>query len=82
MSGFEFSYMSPQEEPRRPTWQKFRSMGFTPLWFKETVIGDGPQRPDAWACRRGCGTLVWDPKTHMENICIGWAPRVGDDDGQ
>lgn len=78
MSGFEFSYY-PQEEKHVPEWAKYRSMGFTPVWFAD-MLG-GPTKPDAWECRRGCGSVVWDCEAHIETVCPEWAPRVGDDNG-
>lgn len=32
-----------------------------------------------YLCRRGCGTLVWDPEAHMQNVCRDFNPVVGDD---
>ena len=32
----------------------------------------------AFFCRRGCGTLVWNPEEHMENVCTKFEPVAGD----
>jgi len=30
-----------------------------------------------YRCRRGCGTLVWNPEDHMKNVCTKFEPVVG-----
>ncbi len=29
------------------------------------------KKASAFECRRGCGCLVFDPETHMKNVCTG-----------
>ena len=29
---------------------------------------------DLYACQRGCGCVVWDINTHIENVCTDWTP--------
>lgn len=59
-------------------WHQWRSMGFHPVWFdRASMVIGRPVRPDAWQCKRGCGTLVWDPATHIENVCRTWEPVAG-----
>jgi len=31
----------------------------------------------AYRCRRGCGTLVWDTDAHSKNVCTEFKPIVG-----
>ncbi len=74
---FEFEYVDPWEAEKRKDAQ-LRSQGFSPVWTGAMVIGGPYTRPDHWQCRRGCGTLVWDPEAHMANVCIEWNPRAGE----
>jgi hypothetical protein len=48
---------------------ELRAMGFQPIFDNGFLT--------YYQCRRGCGTLVWDPETHMENVCREFSPVVG-----
>jgi hypothetical protein len=52
--------------------QRLRGMGFHPVWSTHGVA------PEYYQCRRGCGTLVWDPEAHMKNVCTIFEPVVGE----
>ena len=39
-------------------------------------LGDmkGNRTQMIWGCRRGCGCVVWDTDTHIENVCREFNP--------
>lgn len=49
---------------------RMRSQGF--IWSDKV---------EAWQCRRGCGTYVWNVADHTVNVCRNFNPVVGESNG-
>jgi hypothetical protein len=51
---------------------KWRPRGFDAIFNKHSTS------VSHYRCRRGCGTLVWNPEDHIKNVCVMWEPVVGE----
>lgn len=58
---------------------KYRPLGFEAVFAKSDFIGRQSLPVEYYLCRRGCGTLVWNPEDHMKNVCTQFNPRAGSD---
>lgn len=58
---------------------KWRPLGLHPVYQQgKYTMGGSPLYLDYFQCRRGCGTLVWDPEAHIKNVCTKWEPVVAE----
>ncbi len=55
---------------------KYRPLGFHPI---RIMTSSGTLSQQVYACRRGCGTVVWSPEIHMKNVCPEFHPVAGSD---
>lgn len=54
---------------------KYRPLGFMAI---RILTSSGTLATQVYACRRGCGTVVWSPEDHMKNVCPEFNPVVGE----
>ena len=52
---------------------KYRPQGYEPVWDRGSYA-----KILYYKCRRGCGTLVWNPEEHSQNVCTKFNPVAGE----
>lgn len=57
--------------------EKYRALGFSPVYKDSHTMGGQPLYLDYYLCRRGCGCMVWSPEDHMKNVCREFNPIAG-----
>lgn len=53
---------------------RWRIQGLHPVFKSPTTMGGQPLYIDYYQCRRGCGTIVWNPQEHIDNVCREFNP--------
>lgn len=75
MADYDWFDRTPSKDELDAT--KYRPLGFDRLIIPTT---SGTVACQVYRCRRGCGTLVWNPEEHMKNVCTQFNPRAGSED--
>jgi len=77
---FDPAYYPPEPpDPYKEEAKKYRPLGLEAVFEKSDFIGPQVLPIKYYKCRRGCGTLVWDPEEHIKNVCTEFNPVVGKD---
>lgn len=58
---------------------KWRPLGLIAVHGPAHTMGGQALYIEHYRCRRGCGTLVWNPQEHIDNVCREWHPVAGQD---
>ena len=75
MADYDWFDRTPTEAEN--TGNRWRSQGLHPVYKDAHTMGGSPLYIQYYECRRGCGTIVHDPATHIKNVCPEFNPVAG-----
>lgn len=71
----DYDWFDREPNPFEIEAKRMRPLGFVAM-FRRSSIGK-VNGIDYYLCRRGCGTVVWNPEIHMKNVCPTFEPVAG-----